>query len=115
MFMGDMMNTLYPYLLQLIQTNENPLLYSIAAWTIQQFADWLLDSMEPAQIDLLMNTLLQKMFNEDRKIQNSSVTCIAILVETGEEKCQGYYDAIIRTICQCFTFYCVDLSRGNDP
>ena len=107
MFMGDMMNILYPYLFQLIQTNENPLLFSIAAWTIHQFSDWIFTSLELSQLDLLMNTLLQKMFHTNQKIQNAAISCISVLVENGEERLEGYYDAIIRTICQCFSFYCV--------
>lgn len=114
MFMNDMMNILYPFLLQLIQANENPLLFSIAAWTIHQFSDWIFASLEPSQLDVLINTLLQKMYHENRKIQNASISCISVLVENGEERLEGYYDAIIRTICECFSFYCVDPGWMSD-
>lgn len=114
MFMGDMMNVLYPYLLQLIQTNENPLLFSIASWTIHQFSDWIFANLDSDQMDTLMNTLLQKMVHSDRKIQNAATCCISVLVENGEDRLERYYDMIIRTICQCFSFYCVSHITLND-
>lgn len=114
MFMGDMMNVLYPYLLQLIQTNENPLLFSIASWTIHQFSDWIFANLDSDQMDTLMNTLLQKMIHSDRKIQNAATCCISVLVENGEDRLERYYDMIIRTICQCFSFYCVSHITQSD-
>lgn len=114
MFMGDMMNVLYPYLLQLIQTNENPLLFSIASWTIHQFSDWIFANLDSDQMDTLMNTLLQKMVHSDRKIQNAATCCISVLVENGEDRLERYYDMIIRTICQCFSFYCVSHITQSD-
>ena len=107
MFMGDMMNLLYPFLLNLIQTTENAPLFSIASWTIHQFSDWIFNNLSEQQLDELMNILLQKMYDGNRKIQNASIGCISVLIENSEDKLICYFDSIIRTICQRFNFYCV--------
>ena len=49
----------------------------------------------------------EKMYDGNRKIQNASIGCISVLIENSEDKLIRYFDSIIRTICQCFNFYCV--------
>lgn len=49
-----------------------------------------------------------------RQVQLAATNCVSVLVEKGEEKLVGYYDAIIKAISQCFGFYGVGGGGGGE-
>ena len=105
MFLSESMPSIYAYFLQLLHNTSNPLLFRIAGWAVSQFADWMVETLSKQQMDELMSLLLSRMVNDHSQVQLASSNCVSVLVEHGEEKITSYYDAIIKTICQCFTFY----------
>ena len=106
MFLSEGMGTIYSFLVELLRTTGNPLLFRIAGWAVSQFGEWLVENLAQLQMDELMQLLLTRMM--------SDTNCVSVLVEKGEEKLVGYYDAIIKAISQCFGFYGVGGGGGGE-
>ena len=106
--MKDMFNQVYPFLVNILQTTENILLFESSTFTIQQMIEWILGNAD-ANMDALMEILIQKLSHPNPKIQQATVSCISAFIEEGEDRMANYYDVIIQSICQCFGFYNVFL------
>lgn len=113
-FLSESMPGIYAFFLQLLHNTSNSLLFRIAGWTVSQFADWMVESLSKPQMDELMSLLLSRMNSDNSQVQLASSNCVSVLVEHGEEKITSYYDAIIKTICHCFTFYGVPSPPPRD-
>ena len=61
-----------------------------------------------------MQLLLTRMMSDNSQVQLAATNCVSVLVEKGEEKLVGYYDAIIKAISQCFGFYGVGGGGGGE-
>ena len=72
---------------------------------MSQFGEWLVEGLQQSQMDELMQLLLTRMMSDTSQVQLAATNCISVLVEKGEEKLVGYYDAIIKAVSQCFGFY----------
>ena len=107
LFMGEMMRSVYDYILRIIQTSDNPLLFSISAWMVGQCSEWVFDNLSNEEMDNLMSILLTRMLQPQRKVQLASSASVSVLIENGESKMERYFDQIIHTISECFKFYCV--------
>lgn len=106
-FMNDMMQSIYSYLLQILQHSDNPLVFSISAWVVGQCAEWVFDTLNKDEMDTLVNILLARMMQPQGKVQIGAAACVSVLIESGGAKMLPYYDSIIRTMSECFKFYCV--------
>ena len=54
MFLSEGMGTIYSFLVELLRTTGNPLLFRIAGWAVSQFGEWLVENLAPPQMDELM-------------------------------------------------------------
>ena len=101
------MRSEYAYILRIIQTNDNPLLFSISAWMVGQCSEWVFENLSNEEMDGLMSILLTRMLQPQRKVQLAASASVSVLIENGESKMERYFDQIIHTISECFKFYCV--------
>lgn len=106
-FMNEQMPAIYAYLLRILQNTGNPLLFSIASWSLCQYMEWLLESLSAEEINSLVDLMLKGMNQENRKVQLAAVVFFSSIVTSGEGKLGAeYFDAILQNACRCFEFYC---------
>ena len=101
------MRFVYDYILRIIQTSDNPLLFSISAWMVGLCSEWVFENLSKEEMDALMSVMLTRMVQPQRKVQLAAAACVSVLIENGESKMERYFDPIIHTISDCFKFYCV--------
>ena len=81
-FMNDMMQSIYSYLLQILQHSDNPLVFSISAWVVGQCAEWVFDTLNKDEMDTLVNILLARMMQPQGKVRSRAVARRCFLTTT---------------------------------
>ena len=98
-FMNEQMPAIYAYLLRILQNTGNPLLFSIASWSLCQYMEWLLESLSAEEINSLVDLMLKGMNQENRKVQLAAVVFFSSIVTSGEGKLGAeYFDAMLRVL-----------------
>ncbi|KAI9865537.1 MAG: hypothetical protein M1824_002277 [Vezdaea acicularis] len=99
---------LIPYLLSLLNDPE-PVVRKITCWTLGRYSGWaayLEDAGMKAQYFVpMMEGILQKMLDSNKKVQEAAATAFANLEENAGERLIPYCKPIVQQFALCFSRY----------
>jgi len=99
---------LVPYLISLLNDPE-PVVRQITCWTLGRYSSWAADLPEPAQkatfFEPLMEGILTKMLDKNKKVQEAGASAMANLEEKSKKKLAPYSLPIIQQFVRCFAKY----------
>lgn len=97
-----------PYLIFLLE-DEEPLVRQITCWTLGRYAGWGAFLPDPAQRERyfvpMMEGILLKMLDPNKKVQEAAVSAFAHLEETAGSMLTSYCEPIIGQFVRCFETY----------
>jgi transportin-1 len=100
--------TLVPYLLSLLQDPES-VVRQITCWTLGRYSQWAADLEDPAQktayFEPMMEGILRKMLDKNKKVQEAGASAMANLEEKAGKRLEPYLGPIIQQFVQCFSKY----------
>ena len=100
--------SLVPYLLSLLNDSE-PVVRTITCWTLGRYSSWAAGLADPSQkasyFEPLMEGILNKMLDKNKKVQAAGASAFAHLSEKSGRKLEPYCLAIMRQFVQCFSRY----------
>jgi transportin-1 len=98
---------LTPYLITLLQ-DPKPVVRQITCWTLGRYSGWAahLDQAGKQQFfEPVMDGILKKMLDPNKKVQEAAASAFANLEEKAREELGGYCEPIIKQFVQCFAKY----------
>ncbi|OAQ93805.1 importin beta-2 subunit [Purpureocillium lilacinum] len=99
---------LIPYLISLLEDNE-PLVRQITCWTLGRYSAWAANLEDPAQKEQyfvpLMDGILRKMLDKNKKVQEAGASAFANLEEKAGKHLEPYCGPIIVQFVLCFQKY----------
>ncbi|KAK5656181.1 hypothetical protein OQA88_4941 [Cercophora sp. LCS_1] len=99
---------LVPYLISLLDDPE-PVVRQITCWTLGRYSSWAASLRDPAQRDTyflpLMDGILKKMLDKNKKVQEAGASAMANLEEKAGKELEPYCGPIIAQYVQCFAKY----------
>ena len=99
---------LVPYLISLLNDPE-PVVRQITCWTLGRYSLWAADLPDPAQkltfFEPLMEGILTKMLDKNKKVQEAGASAMANLEEKAKKKLAPYSLPIIQQFVRCFAKY----------
>jgi transportin-1 len=99
---------LVPYLISLLEDPE-PVVRQITCWTLGRYSAWAAALEDPAQKDTyflpLMDGILKKMLDKNKKVQEAGASAMANLEEKAGKQLEPYCGPIIAQYVQCFSKY----------
>jgi len=99
---------LVPYLISLLEDPE-PVVRQITCWTLGRYSAWAASLEDPLQKDTyflpLMDGILKKMLDKNKKVQEAGASAMANLEEKAGKELEPYCGPIIAQYVQCFNKY----------
>lgn len=95
------------YLITLLQ-DKQPVVRIITCWTLGRYSSWAshLDSVGKKQFfEPIMDGLLRRMLDSNKRVQEAAASAFANLEEKAETELKDYCPIIIRQFVECFTLY----------
>ena len=99
---------LVPFLISLLG-DEEPVVRQITCWCLARYSEWAADLPNPADkskyFEPMMEGLLQRMLDKNKKVQEAGASSFASLEEKAGDKLKPYVEPILRQFTQCFQRY----------
>lgn len=99
---------LVPYLITLLDDPE-PVVRTITCWTLGRYSSWAANLQDPAQrqtyFEPLMEGILRKMLDKNKKVQEAGASAMAHLEEKAGKQLEPYCGPIIQQFVLCFEKY----------
>lgn len=99
---------LVPFLISLLG-DEEPVVRQITCWCLARYSEWAADLPDPASkskyFEPMMEGLLQRMLDKNKKVQEAGASSFASLEEKSGDKLKPYVEPILRQFTQCFQRY----------
>lgn len=99
---------LVPFLISLL-SDEEPVVRQITCWCLARYSEWAarLDSAADKQryFEPMMEGLLQRMLDSNKKVQEAGASSFASLEEKSGNKLIPYVEPILRQFTECFRRY----------
>jgi transportin-1 len=99
---------LVPYLISLLSDQE-PVVRQITCWCLARYSEWAAQLQSPADkatyFEPMMDGLLQRMLDKNKKVQEAGASSFASLEEKAGEKLKPYTEPILRQFTRCFQLY----------
>ncbi|KAH8888832.1 ARM repeat-containing protein [Thozetella sp. PMI_491] len=99
---------LVPYLITLLEDQE-PVVRQITCWTLGRYSSWAASLQDQAQKEAyfmpLMDGILRKMLDKNKKVQEAGASAMANLEEKAGKQLEPYCEVIIRQYVTCFQKY----------
>lgn len=98
---------LVPYLIRLM-SDQQPVVRQISCWALCRFAGWAsqLDAAGKQQFfEPMMDGVLQRMLDKNKKVQESAASAFATLEESANVQLTPYCRVIIQQFVRCFEQY----------
>ncbi|KAI1500969.1 armadillo-type protein [Biscogniauxia marginata] len=99
---------LVPYLISLLNDNE-PVVRQITCWTLGRYSSWAADLTDPTQkqqyFEPMMEGILTKMLDRNKKVQEAGASAFANLEEKAGKRLEPYSLPIIQQYVRCFKKY----------
>ncbi|KAI1414306.1 ARM repeat-containing protein [Hypoxylon sp. FL1857] len=99
---------LVPYLISLLNDPE-PVVRQITCWTLGRYSSWAADLTDPTQKQLffepMMEGILTKMLDPNKKVQEAGASAFANLEEKAGKRLEPYSLPIIQQYVKCFKKY----------
>jgi HEAT repeat protein len=99
---------LVPYLISLLEDSE-PVVRQITCWTLGRYSAWAANLTDPAQKEQffvpMMDGILRKMLDKNKKVQEAAVSAFANLEEKAGKHLEPYCGPIIQQFVLCFRKY----------
>lgn len=99
---------LVPFLISLL-SDEEPVVRQITCWCLARYSEWAarLDSPADKQryFEPMMEGLLQRMLDNNKKVQEAGASSFASLEEKSGDKLKPYVEPILRQFTECFRRY----------
>ncbi|KAK1760907.1 importin subunit beta-2 [Echria macrotheca] len=99
---------LVPYLISLLDDPE-PVVRQITCWTLGRYSSWAANLEDPYQRDTyflpLMEGILKKMLDKNKKVQEAGASAMANLEEKAGKQLEPFCGPIIAQYVQCFAKY----------
>lgn len=98
---------LVPYMISLL-SDQQPVVRQITCWALSRFAGWA-SHLEPAGkqefFEPMMDGILQRMLDNNKKVQQSAASSFATLEESANRELAPYAGVIVRQFVKCFGRY----------
>lgn len=102
------LSELIPYLVTLLSDPE-VVVRQITCWTLSRYTPWAAGLTHEAQktqfFEPIIDNLLQRMLDKNKKVQEAAASAVANLQETAGKKIQPYAEVIIQQFVRCFGKY----------
>ncbi|KAH7309476.1 armadillo-type protein [Stachybotrys elegans] len=99
---------LVPYLISLLNDPE-PVVRQITCWTLGRYSAWAANLTEPEQKERyfvpMMDGILQKMLDKNKKVQEAGASAFANLEEKAGKQLEPYCRPIVQQFVRCFGKY----------
>ncbi|KAI4599828.1 hypothetical protein KJ359_001564 [Pestalotiopsis sp. 9143b] len=99
---------LVPYLITLLNDPE-PVVRQITCWTLGRYSAWAAQLADPAQkqafFEPMMEGILMKMLDKNKKVQEAGASAFANLEEKAGKNIEPYSGPIIQQFVRCFDKY----------
>lgn len=98
---------LTPYMISLLSDPE-PVVRQITCWSLGRYSGWAshLDANGQQQFFVpMMDGILQRMLDNNKKVQEAAASAFANLEEKANKQLTGYCTIIVRQFVQCFSKY----------
>ncbi|KAM7215109.1 importin subunit beta-2 [Rhypophila decipiens] len=99
---------LVPYLISLLEDPE-PVVRQITCWTLGRYSSWAAELQDPAQKNTyfmpLMDGILRKMLDKNKKVQEAGASAMANLEEKAGKQLEPFCGPIIQQYVRCFGKY----------
>ncbi|KAK3370133.1 armadillo-type protein [Podospora didyma] len=99
---------LIPYLISLLEDPE-PVVRQITCWTLGRYSAWAANLQDPVQKNTffmpLMDGILRKMLDKNKKVQEAGASAMANLTEKAGKHLEPFCGPIIQQYVQCFSRY----------
>ncbi|KAI0167354.1 armadillo-type protein [Pestalotiopsis sp. NC0098] len=99
---------LVPYLITLLNDPE-PVVRQITCWTLGRYSAWAAQLADPAQkqafFEPMMEGILMKMLDKNKKVQEAGASAFANLEEKAGKNIEPYSGPIIQQFVRCFGKY----------
>ncbi|KAJ9612951.1 hypothetical protein H2200_002892 [Cladophialophora chaetospira] len=99
---------LIPFLISLL-SDEEPVVRQITCWCLARYSEWAARLESPTDkqkyFEPMMEGLLQRMLDNNKKVQEAGASSFASLEEKSGDKLKPYVEPILRQFTQCFRRY----------
>ncbi|KAK3325391.1 armadillo-type protein [Apodospora peruviana] len=99
---------LIPYLISLLEDQE-PVVRQITCWTLGRYSSWAASLEDPAQKNTyfmpLMDGILRKMLDKNKKVQEAGASAMANLEEKSGKQLEQFIEPIVQQYVRCFGKY----------
>ncbi|KAK4947332.1 hypothetical protein LTR10_013700 [Elasticomyces elasticus] len=99
---------LVPFLISLL-SDEEPVVRQITCWCLARYSEWASRLESPADkqrfFEPMMEGLLQRMLDQNKKVQEAGASSFASLEEKSGDKLKPYVEPILRQFTECFKRY----------
>lgn len=98
---------LVPYLITLLN-DEQPVVRQITCWALSRFAGWAAQLDEAGKREFfepMMDGILQRMLDNNKKVQESAASAFATLEEAASDQLIPYCAVIVQQFVRCFDRY----------
>lgn len=98
---------LVPYLIRLL-TDQQPVVRQISCWALCRFAEWAAQLDGPGKqqfFEPMMDGVLQRMLDKNKKVQESAASAFATLEESANVQLSPYCRVIVQQFVRCFEQY----------
>lgn len=101
--MNQHMHQLHPFLMnQVVEASNLPQLVCISCWTLGRYASWAVEQtasgIQPELINNLVNAIIGRVLDKNRKVQVASVSALCVLIENAGDMIIPFLDPIYRTL-----------------
>ncbi|RVX74266.1 hypothetical protein B0A52_02098 [Exophiala mesophila] len=99
---------LVPFLISRL-SDEEPVVRQITCWCLARYSEWAASLEAPADrqrfFEPMMEGLLQRMLDQNKKVQEAGASSFASLEEKSGDKLKPYVEPILRQFMECFKRY----------
>jgi transportin-1 len=98
---------LVPFLISLL-ADEEPVVRQITCWCLARYSEWAAEldpEMKTKYFEPMMEGLLQRMLDKNKKVQEAGASSFATLEEKASTNLKPYVEPILRQFTQCFQRY----------
>jgi len=106
-FVEPHLPTLTPYMITLLSDSE-PVVRQITCWSLGRYSGWashLADEGKNQFFVPMMDGILQKMLDPNKRVQEAAASAFANLEEKANKELRAYCTIIVRQFVQCFAKY----------
>lgn len=98
---------LVPYMISLL-SDQQPVVRQITCWALSRYAGWA-SHLDPAgkqqYFEPMMDGILQRMLDKNKKVQESAASAFATLEESANRELMPYSAVIVQQFVRCFDRY----------